>query len=91
MNAVEIEEAISALAEAPLDARTFPYGFLQASGLNDAKIRRLKSGETPTSPISRAAPFSATRTTSICSPARPAAPPPNDHRRFFRWHESWRR
>ncbi len=27
MNAVEIEEAISALAEKPLDAAAFPYAF----------------------------------------------------------------
>jgi hypothetical protein len=43
MNAVEIEEAVSKLAEAPFDAGTFPFDFLQAFGLNDAGIRRLKS------------------------------------------------
>jgi hypothetical protein len=46
MNAVEIEEAVSALAEAPFNAQTFPYDFLQAFGLNDAGIRKLKSGDT---------------------------------------------
>ena len=30
MNAVEIEEAISALAEQPFDAAEFPFAFLQA-------------------------------------------------------------
>ena len=32
MNAVEIEQAISALAEQPFDADEFPYAFLQAFG-----------------------------------------------------------
>jgi hypothetical protein len=32
MNAVEIEEAISALAERPFDAAEFPFDFLQAFG-----------------------------------------------------------
>jgi|GEM_PF-1410381 len=30
MNAVEIEEAVSSLAEAPFDAESFPYVFLEA-------------------------------------------------------------
>jgi hypothetical protein len=46
MNAVEIEEAVSKLAEAPFNATTFPYDFLQAFGLNDAGIRKLKNGDT---------------------------------------------
>ncbi len=46
MNAVEIEEAVSRLAEAPFNAETFPYDFLQAFGLNDAGIRKLRSGDT---------------------------------------------
>jgi len=32
MNAVEIEEAVSALAEAPFDAGNFPFAFLEAFG-----------------------------------------------------------
>jgi hypothetical protein len=32
MNAVEIEEAISALAECPFDRSAFPYAFLEAFG-----------------------------------------------------------
>lgn len=32
MNAVEIEEAISALAEKPFDAKEFPYAFREAIG-----------------------------------------------------------
>lgn len=44
MNAVEIEEAISALAEQPFDPAEFPYAFLQAFGNKATTIRRLRSG-----------------------------------------------
>lgn len=44
MNAVEIEEAITKLAEQPFDAATFPYAFLEAFGNKPATISRLKSG-----------------------------------------------
>ena len=53
MNAVEIEEAVSALAEAPFNAQMFPYDFLQAFGLNDAGIRKLKNGDTNKSDLPR--------------------------------------
>lgn len=46
MNAFEIEEAISALAEKPFDAEEFPFSFLQAFSAKDTTIRRLRSGET---------------------------------------------
>jgi hypothetical protein len=44
LNAVEIEEAISHLAEQPFDADEFPYAFLCAFGNKDTTIRRLRSG-----------------------------------------------
>ncbi|WOH80918.1 DNA methyltransferase [Bradyrhizobium sp. BEA-2-5] len=44
MNAVEIEEAISALAEQPFDPAEFPFLFLRAFGNKDTTIRRLRSG-----------------------------------------------
>jgi MmeI, DNA-methyltransferase domain/MmeI, target recognition domain/MmeI, N-terminal domain/MmeI, helicase spacer domain/MmeI, C-terminal domain len=44
LNAVEIEEAISALAEQPFDSEEFSYAFLQAFGNKDTTIRRLRSG-----------------------------------------------
>jgi hypothetical protein len=44
LNAVEIEEAISALAEQPFDAQEFPFAFLQAFGNKDTTIKRLRSG-----------------------------------------------
>jgi hypothetical protein len=45
MNAVEIEEAISALAERPFDAKEFPYAFLEAFGNKETTIKRLRKGE----------------------------------------------
>ena len=44
MNAVEIEEAISALAEQPFDPVEFPFAFLQAFGNKETTIKRLRSG-----------------------------------------------
>jgi len=44
MNAVEIEEAISALAEQAFDPVEFPFAFLQAFGNKDTTIKRLRSG-----------------------------------------------
>ncbi len=44
MNAVEIEEAISALAEQPFDRAEFPYAFLEAFGNKETTLRRLRSG-----------------------------------------------
>ncbi|MGH7036405.1 MAG: type IIL restriction-modification enzyme MmeI [Stellaceae bacterium] len=45
MNAVEIEEAISQLAEQPLDLAEFPYLFLQAFGNKETTLKRLRKGE----------------------------------------------
>jgi hypothetical protein len=45
MNAVEIEEAISALAEQPFDPAEFPFAFLQAFGAKDTTLRKLRKGE----------------------------------------------
>jgi len=44
MNAVEIEEAISALAELPFDAEEFPFAFLLAFGNKATTIKRLRTG-----------------------------------------------
>ena len=44
MNAVEIEEAISALAEQPFDGSEWPYLFLQAFGNKETTIKRLRAG-----------------------------------------------
>jgi hypothetical protein len=46
MNAVEIEEAVSKLAEAPFDADSFPYDFLEAFGNKPTTLQRLRSGAT---------------------------------------------
>lgn len=45
MNAVEIEEAISLLADQPFDAAEFPFAFLAAFGNKETTIKRLRSGE----------------------------------------------
>src|SRR6202171_3404601 len=45
MNAVEIEEAISALAERPFEAAEFPFAFLQAFGNKETTLKRLRKGE----------------------------------------------
>ena len=44
MNAVEIEEAVSLLAEAPFDAARLPFAFLEAFGNKETTIKRLQSG-----------------------------------------------
>lgn len=44
MNAVEIEEAISQLADQPFDAENFPYAFLEAFGNKETTIKRLRAG-----------------------------------------------
>ena len=46
MNAVEIEEAVTELAEKPFDATEFPYQFLAAFGNKDTTIKRLRAGST---------------------------------------------
>ena len=43
MNAVEIEEAVSALADEPFDPEAFPYAFLAAFGNKATTIKRLRS------------------------------------------------
>lgn len=45
MNAVEIEQAISVLAEAPFDPAEFPFSFLQSFGNKETTLRRLRKGE----------------------------------------------
>jgi hypothetical protein len=44
VNAVEIEEAISALAEQPFDADEFAFAFLEAFGNKATTIKRLRTG-----------------------------------------------
>ena len=44
LNAVEIEEAISQLADQPFDPENFPYAFLEAFGNKDTTIKRLRAG-----------------------------------------------
>lgn len=46
MNAVEIEQAITDLAEQPFDRAQFPFAFLQAFGNKATTIERLRAGAT---------------------------------------------
>jgi hypothetical protein len=46
MNAVEIEEAVSKLAEAPFDPAAFPFAFLEAFGNKETTLKRLRAGNT---------------------------------------------
>ena len=43
MNAVEIEEAVSRLAEAPFDPEAFPFAFLEAFGNKQTTLKKLQS------------------------------------------------
>ncbi len=51
MNAVEIEEAVSALAEAEYDASAFPFAFLEAFGNKATTIKKLRAGTTNRSDV----------------------------------------
>jgi hypothetical protein len=44
VNAVEIEQAVTDLAEQPFDADNFPYAFLEAFGNKATTLKRLRSG-----------------------------------------------
>ena len=44
MNAVEIEQAISELAEKPFDREEFPFQFLEAFGNKETTLKRLRTG-----------------------------------------------
>ena len=46
MNAVEIEEAITELAQKPFDQAEFPFQLLASFGIKDATIQRLRRGDT---------------------------------------------
>ncbi len=51
MNAVEIEEAISELADQSFDPEGFPFAFLEAFGNKATTLKRLKSGSSNASDI----------------------------------------
>ncbi len=51
MNAVEIEAAVSRLAEAPFDPAEFPFAFLEAFGNKSTTLKRLRSGSSNQSDI----------------------------------------
>lgn len=51
MNAVEIEAAISELAESPFNAKEFPFDFLRAFGNKETTIKKLQAGQSNSSDI----------------------------------------
>lgn len=51
MNAVEIEEAISALAEQPFNGGEFPFAFLRAFGNKETTIKKLRAGASNSSDL----------------------------------------
>lgn len=51
MNAVEIEQAISELAQQPFDAAEFPFAFLAAFGNKETTLKRLRSGNSNKSDV----------------------------------------
>jgi len=51
MNAVEIEEAVSRLAERDFDGDAFAFDFLEAFGKKGTTLRRLRAGATNKSDI----------------------------------------
>ncbi len=51
MNAVEIEEALSTLAEKPFDAAEFPFQFLEAFGNRETTLKRLRKGDSNASDL----------------------------------------
>jgi len=56
LNAVEIEEAISALAEQPFNAQEFSFAFLEAFGNKPTTVKRLRSGVSNKSDLGGARP-----------------------------------
>ena len=51
MNAVEIEQAVTELAEQPFDPVEFPYAFLAAFGNKETTLKRLRTGATNKSDV----------------------------------------
>jgi hypothetical protein len=51
MNAVEIEQAVSELAEESFDSEEFPYAFLEAFGNKSVTLKKLRAGSSNISDI----------------------------------------
>lgn len=68
MNAVEIEAAVSELAEAPFDETEFPFAFLAAFGNKDTTIARLRKGDTNKSDVPRGVLQRNNIHLAVCSP-----------------------
>lgn len=51
MNAVDIKEAVSELAQQPFDIAEFPFSLLVTFGNKEATIKRLRTGDTNKSDV----------------------------------------
>lgn len=51
MNPIEIEEAVSQLADLPFAPDDFPYAFLAAFGMKETTLKRLRNGQTNASDV----------------------------------------
>ena len=51
MNAVEIESAVSELAQQPFDAAEFAFAFLAAFGNKETTLKRLRAGDSNNSDV----------------------------------------
>jgi hypothetical protein len=66
LNAIEIEQAISALAEQPFNAQEFPFSFLEAFGNKPTTLKRLRSGVSNRSDLGGARRGRGRRRSSVC-------------------------
>lgn len=82
MNAVEVEQALSDLAEQPCDATEFPFAFLAAFGNKDT-TKRLRAGNNNASDVPGGVRQRGNIHIATCEAGRVgetlAAPPVSDH------------
>jgi hypothetical protein len=70
MNAVEIEQEVSKLAEQPFDPAEFPYDFLIAFGNKDTTITRLRKGDSNSSDVAGGVLQKNNIHLAVCEPGR---------------------
>ncbi len=88
MNAVEIEQAISELAEKPFDRQEFPFQYLEAFGNKETTLKRLRQGVSNKSDLGgllqtnniHIATCASGKTSAILAACAPAPPRPRARR-----------
>ena len=68
MNAVEIEAAVSELAEEPFEAAEFPFQFLAAFGKKETQLKRLRKGDSNRSDVSGGVLLQSNIHMAVCPP-----------------------